>query len=106
MKLLGHIIRSPQNDIMRQPTSESNNRPVIAETRREGRPRHIWANEAMKEAYDKIAEKQELPTRNRRENHIRNQQLTEVVNIARQRSEWKNIVVYTERDKKKDFTDC
>ena len=60
----------------------------------------------MKEAYDKIAEKQELPTRNRRENHIRNEQIAEVVNIARQRSEWKNIVVYKKRDKKKDFTDC
>ena len=106
MKLLAHIIRSPQNDIMRQPTLEYSNRPVLAQVRREGRPRHRWANEAMKEAYDKIAEKHRLPERNKRENHIKDRQITEVVNIAMQRREWKNIVVYTDRDKNKNFTDC
>ena len=104
MKLLGHIIRSPQSDIMRQPTIDYNNRPVLAEVRREGRPRNNWANEAMKEAYDKIAESQELTRRNKRENHINNDHIADVVRIARQRGTWKEIVVYTDRDKQKDFT--
>ena len=60
-KLLGHIIRLPENDPIKQVTfTKGTTMPRKSEVYRRGKPRGQWAYETMKEAYNCILNKCEM----------------------------------------------
>ena len=64
LSLLGHIIRTDDNDPIKQVTFANNDlEPRTAALRRVGRPRQKWIELTLKDAYDDVSDNEYTGTR-------------------------------------------
>ena len=93
LKMLGHNIRCPTDDPLRQAVIDHENKPMIPLIRRAGIPRKNWANEVMIAAYDRYAVKNGIQTHDPKVVNITNNERTKITSIANRRRKWRQDVV-------------
>ena len=91
--MLGHIIRCPTDDPLRQAVIDHENKPMIPLIRRVGRPRKNWANEVMIAAYDRYAVKNGMQIHDPKVINITENEIENITSIANRRRKWRQDVV-------------
>ena len=82
MKILGHVLRAPPDDPMKQVTVKSQCDILIPKKRRVGRPRMHWTNDTMTQAYDKLVEDHNFTYIPRHNNYITKQEGKQLYKLA------------------------
>ena len=95
MKVLGHVLRSPQEDPMRTVTVKRKCKFITPKKRRVGRPRLHWANTAFISANNKLAETDnEYQYHENKEKYIDKYATKRIFKLAQDKNKWRESVVY------------
>ena len=100
MKILGHIIRTEDDDVLKSSTLDRNNNPKTPTLKRQYGPRANWANDAYTEAYDTLSKYDDECEERIPATYIQRNYIEKVIENAKHRDYWKKTVVkkitYTE----------
>ena len=103
IKILGHVLRAPPDDPMKQVTIKSQCDILIPRKRIVGRPRMHWTNDTMTQAYGKLIEDHNFPYIPRHNNYITKQEGKQLYKLAQNRTQWKDKVVYQKDEHKRKY---
>ena len=76
---------------------------MIPRKRRVGRPKMHRTNDAMTQAYDKLVHEYNFPYVRRQNNYIKIQEASDLYNMAQNREQWKDMIVYHKDETKRKY---